>query len=180
MVLCCVCSCSVSGFLLAAVLQFKVSSPGCCSQDQAIWLDWVHYNSKYQALVAQAAAWSPVISLTGAALSPLFSSQALPRPVFDHPPVLQQTALSYCLDSHFSPVNLCLVIKRHSLDYSASGSLSSKLVWQNPDNIAPTNLQKLCPSVGQFNGPMKTRTFSSLYKNKQDGQDVKTGHVMGK
>ncbi len=90
-------------------------------------------DSKYQALVAQAAAWSPVISLTGAALSPLFSSQALPRPDFDHPPVLQQTALSYCLDSHFSPVNLCLVNKRHSLDYSASGSLSSKLVWQNPD-----------------------------------------------
>ncbi len=66
-----------------------------------------------------------MISLTGAALSPLFSSQALPRPDFDHPPVLQQTALSYCLDSHFSPVNLCLVNKRHSLDYSASGSLSS-------------------------------------------------------
>ncbi len=35
-------------------LQLKVSSPGCCSQDLAIWLDWVHYSSKYQALVAQA------------------------------------------------------------------------------------------------------------------------------
>ncbi len=104
------------------------------SKYQALdWLDWVHYSSKYQALVAQAAAWSPVISLTGDALSPLFSSQALLRPDFDHPPVLQHTALSYCLDSHFSPVNLSLVNKRHSLDYSASGSLSSKLVWQIPD-----------------------------------------------
>ncbi len=57
--------------------------------------------------------------------SPLLSSQALSRPDIDHPPVLQQTALSYCLDSHFSPVNLSLVNKCQSLDNSASGSLSS-------------------------------------------------------
>ncbi len=74
-----------------------------------------------------------MISLAGAALTPLLSSQALSRLDFDHPPVLQQTAHSYCLDSHFSPVNPSLVNKCQSLDNSASGSLSSKLVWQNPD-----------------------------------------------
>ncbi len=62
-----------------------------------------------------------MISLAGAALTPLFSSQGLSRPDFDYPPVLQQTAHSYCLDSHFSPVNPSLVNKRQSLDNSASG-----------------------------------------------------------
>jgi len=89
----------------------------------AIWLDWVHYSSKCLALVAQAAAWSPVISLTGAALSPLFSSQALSRSDFSHPPVLQQTALSYCLESHFSPVN------QRSVIIAINYELSSNNVW---------------------------------------------------
>ncbi len=92
----CLVCCALSCLFLFCVLI----PPGCCSQDLAIWLDWVHYSSKYQALVAQAAAWFPAFSLTGAALSPLFSSQTLSRSDFSHPPVLQQTALSYCLDSH--------------------------------------------------------------------------------
>ncbi len=72
---------------LCLFLSCVLIPPGCCSQDLAVWLDWVYYSS----------------------------NQALSRPDFGHPPVLQQTALSYCLDSHISPVNPSLVIKCHSL-----------------------------------------------------------------
>ncbi len=89
---------------------------------------------KASSTVAQAAAWSPVISLTCAALSPLFSSQALSRSDFGHPPVLQQTALSYCLNFHFSPVIPVLSINVTPLIILYMGLfLSSKLLWQNPD-----------------------------------------------
>ncbi len=122
--MCCVCSCSVSGFPLAAVSTIQSIKPW-------LLLPRPGYLTGLGSLQLE-------VSSSGCSSCCLISSdlidcQALPRPDFDHPPVLQQTALSYCLDSHFSPVNLSLVNKRHSLDYSASGSLSSKLVWQNHD-----------------------------------------------
>lgn len=147
--------CPVSPWLLSSrpgyltglgSLQLKASSPDCCSQDLAIWLDWVHDSSKYQALAAVLKTWPSdwIGFITAQSIKHCCSSCCLISSDFidlccSISFVLQPSFVQVWLrPSSCSPADCpfllfelplqpcypCLVNKRHSLNNSVHGSLS--------------------------------------------------------
>ncbi len=119
-------------FVLCLFLFCILIPPGCCSQDLAIWLDWVHYTAQSFKLWflklrpdLQRSHWlvlllcSPAKRCPGLTSAILLFSSRLPFPTV-------WTLTSALLISVLS-INVTPLIN------SACGSLSSILLWQNPD-----------------------------------------------